>query len=251
MKIVLSPQRRDDAISVGPFQRKPLLNKKAALKTKIQDILSGRSRFVIRKVPAVGSRGGQDLTSGGQATSNGQQKEKVYSPPSVSRSNEEVKTDRYCLHATSDTFRELLKLRVLICAPIWYSISIHLNQANMLFSVLDEHQSIFCMLYFRPDSTVEEGKKIHGGKNSEGKKEQNAKEGTQEKKNSKKKGKGKKGNGRGKKSNREASETDITALREFLDSLRGTRRLMVRTFSFCILSFTPNPVKLWIHIINA
>lgn len=87
---MVSTQRRDNATSVGAFQRKPLLNKKAALKTKIQDILSGRSRFVIRKVPAVG---GQNLTSGGQATSNGQHKEKVDSP-SVSRSNEEVKTDR-------------------------------------------------------------------------------------------------------------------------------------------------------------
>lgn len=118
----------------------------------------------------------------------------------------------------------------------------HLNQTDMPFTVLDKHQSIFCVLYCRPDSTVEEGKTIHGGKNSEGKKKQNAKEGMQEKQNSKKKGKGKKGKkgkGRGKKSNREPSETDITALKEFLDSLKGTRRLMVRTFSFCILSFFP------------
>lgn len=88
-KKVLIPQSRGNVTSVGAFQRK-----KAALKTKIQDILNGRSRFVIRKVPAVGSTGGRDLSSGGQSTSDGQQKEKVDSPPSVSRSNEEVKTDR-------------------------------------------------------------------------------------------------------------------------------------------------------------
>lgn len=104
------------------------------------------------------------------------------------------------------------------------------------------------MLYCRPDSTAEERKKIHGGKNSEDKKEHNTKEITQEKQSSKKKGKGKKGKkgkGRGKKSNREASETDITALKEFLDTLRGTRRLMVRTFllynRFNILSILTTP----------
>lgn len=89
----------------------------------------------------------------------------------------------------------------------------------------------FFVSHCRPGSTVEEGKKIHGEKNSEDKKEQNINEDTQEKQSSKKKGKGKKGKkgkGRGKKSNREASETDLTALKEFLDSLKGTRRLMVR-----------------------
>ena len=79
---------------------------------------------------------------------------------------------------------------------------------------------------------MEGGKKI--GKNSEDKKEENVKD-TQEKQSSKKKGKGKKGKkgkGRGKKSHKEASEKDKTALKEFLDSLKGTRRLMVRTLSF-------------------
>ncbi|XP_060917543.1 coiled-coil domain-containing protein 80 [Labrus mixtus] len=171
-KMVLSPQRRGNVTSVVPLQRKPPLDKKAALKSKIQDILSGRSRFVIRKVPAVGSTRGK-VTSSGGATSKGQ--EKVLSPPSVSKSREEVKKNR-------------------------------------------------------PDSTAEEGKKRQGGKNSEDIKELNVKEDTQEKQGSKKKGKGKKGKkgkGRGKKSNREASEKDKTALREFMDSFKGTRRLML------------------------
>ncbi|XP_035524147.1 coiled-coil domain-containing protein 80 [Morone saxatilis] len=168
-KIVLSPQRRGNVTSVVAVQRKPPLDKKAALKSKVQDILSGRSRFVIRKVPTVSSTRGNDSSSGG----NGQKK--VHGLPPVSKSSEEVKKDR-------------------------------------------------------PDSTLDEGKKRQGGKKSEDKKEENIKEDNQEKHSSKKRGKGKKGKrgkGRGKKSNREASEKDKTALKEFLDSLKGTRRLML------------------------
>uniref|UniRef100_UPI0037E93142 coiled-coil domain-containing protein 80 n=1 Tax=Semicossyphus pulcher TaxID=241346 RepID=UPI0037E93142 len=169
-KMVLSPQTRGNVTSVVPLQRKPPVDKKAALKSKIQDILSGRSRFVIRKVPPAGSTRGKDSSSGGRVASNGQ--EKTHSPPSVSKTIEAVKKDR-------------------------------------------------------PDSAVEEEKKRHGEKKSE---EKNVKDDTQEKQSSKKKGKGKKGKkgkGRGKKSNREASEKDKTALREFLDSFKGTRRLML------------------------
>nr|XP_046230909.1 coiled-coil domain-containing protein 80 [Scatophagus argus] len=171
-KMVLSPQRLGNMTSVVAVQRKPPLDKKAALKSKIQDILNGRSRFVIRKVPAKGSTRGKVSSSGGLDTSNGW--DKVHSPLSVSKSNEEIKKDR-------------------------------------------------------TDSTLEEGQKRHGGKNSEDKQD-NVKEDTQKKKSSKKKGKGKKGKkgkGRGKKSNMEASEKDKAALKEFLDSLKGTRRLMV------------------------
>ncbi|XP_042365181.1 coiled-coil domain-containing protein 80 [Plectropomus leopardus] len=172
-KIVLSPQRRGNVTSVVALQRKPPLDKKAALKSKIQDILNGRSRFVIRKVPAVGSTREKDSSSGARSTSNG--KEKAHSLSSVTESDKEVKK-------------------------------------------------------VRPDLAVEEGKKRHGGKNSEDKKEHNVKDNTQEKQSSKKKGKGrkgKKGKGRGKKSNREASEKDKAALKEFLDSLKGKRRLML------------------------
>ncbi|XP_029300311.1 coiled-coil domain-containing protein 80 [Cottoperca gobio] len=172
-KMVLSPQRRGNVTSIVALQRKPSVDKKAALKSKIQDILSGRSRFVIRKVSAVGSTRGKDSSSGGRATSNVQQR--VQSPPSAPNTNEEVKKNR-------------------------------------------------------PDSAVEEGRKTHGGKNNEDKKEQNAKDDTHEKQSSKKKGKGKKGKkgkGRGKKSNREANENDKTALKEFLDRLKGSRRLML------------------------
>ncbi|KAK1883520.1 Coiled-coil domain containing protein 80 [Dissostichus eleginoides] len=122
-----------------------------------------------KKVPAAGSTRVKESSSAGWATSNKQQK--VQSPPSLSKSIEEVKKDR-------------------------------------------------------PDSAVEEG----GGKNGDEKKEHNVKEDTQEKKNPKKRGKGKKGKkgkGRGKKSKREFSEKDKTALKEFLDKLKGARRLML------------------------
>lgn len=54
--MVLSPQRAGDVTSVVASQRQPL-DKKAALRSKIQDILNGKSRFVIRKTPAGSTRG--------------------------------------------------------------------------------------------------------------------------------------------------------------------------------------------------
>ncbi|XP_071769668.1 coiled-coil domain-containing protein 80 [Centroberyx gerrardi] len=174
-KMVLSSQRQGNVTSVVALNRKPAMDKKAALKSKIQDILSGRSRFVIRKAPTVGSTRGKDSSSS-RATSSTQEKQRTHSPlDRESRTNEEVKTNRH-------------------------------------------------------DSTVEGGKKRQGAKTSEDKKEPDIKEDSQEKNSSKKKGKGKKGKkgkGRGKKSNREPSDKDKAALKEFLESLKGKRRLMV------------------------
>lgn len=48
----LSPQRLGNVTTVGTNQRKSV-DKKEALRSKVQDILNGRSRFVIRKTPAV------------------------------------------------------------------------------------------------------------------------------------------------------------------------------------------------------
>lgn len=172
-KMVLSPQRRGNLTSVLATQRKPLLDKKAALKSRIQDILNGRSRFVIRKTPTAGSTRGKGTSTGDRDTSKVQEKEKVSS--AFSRSFGDVKNAR-------------------------------------------------------ADPTVEEGKKRHEGHNNEGKTEPKEIDNTEEKQGSKKKGKGKKGKkgkGRGKKSNKEASEKDKTALKQFLDSLKGTRRLML------------------------
>lgn len=84
---------------------------------------------------------------------------------------------------------------------------------------------------YRPPSSTDKGKDKNGGQNTKNKEEPNIKTETEKKQSTKKKGKGKKGKkgkGRGKKSSREVSEEDKTALRIFLDSMRGSRRLMVR-----------------------
>lgn len=107
-KMVLSPQKRGNGTLVVPFKRKPFMDKKSALKSKIQDILEGRSRFVIRKVPAV-SKG---VDSGaGQIPSSTQTKEETHSPPvGTSKSNEGVKTSRFSsrLHKFLHTFTSCL-----------------------------------------------------------------------------------------------------------------------------------------------
>lgn len=76
-------------------------------------------------------------------------------------------------------------------------------------------------------------------KKKEVKNELTAKDDKKEKK-KKGKGKGKKGKGRGKKSNRDASEKDKAALKEFVESLKGSRRLMVRVFSIHTLCLLVN-----------
>ncbi|XP_044000116.1 coiled-coil domain-containing protein 80 [Gambusia affinis] len=167
-KVVLSPQRAGDVTLVVASQRQPL-DKKAALRSKIQEILNGRSRFVIRKTPA-GSTRGKASNSDNLETS------KVSSGvQSVPQTDEKVKKDR-------------------------------------------------------PPSSIEKRKEKNGGQNTKNKEEPNIKTETEKKHSTKKKGKGKKGKkgkGRGKKSSRAVSEEDKTALRIFLDSMRGSRRLML------------------------
>ncbi|XP_032425627.1 coiled-coil domain-containing protein 80 [Xiphophorus hellerii] len=167
-KMVLSPQRAGDVTSVVASQRQPL-DKKAALRSKIQDILNGKSRFVIRKTPA-GSTRGKASNSDNLETS------KVSSGvQSVPQTDEKVEKDK-------------------------------------------------------PPSSTDKGKEKNGGQNTKNKEEPNIKTETEKKQSTKKKGKGKKGKkgkGRGKKSSREVSEEDKTALRIFLDSMRRSRRLML------------------------
>lgn len=84
--VMPSAHMRGNPSSVLALQRKPALDKKTVVKSRIQEILSGRSRFVIRKV--VPTKGGADgATSGGQ--------EGGGDPSFVSRHEEEVKRDRY------------------------------------------------------------------------------------------------------------------------------------------------------------
>lgn len=88
-RIALSPHRAGNMTSAR-LQTLSAAHKKAALKRRIQDILNGRSRFVIRKVPAAGATSGGD---GGQ-TPSGPEDEASPSPP-VSKVEE--KKDR-CFH---------------------------------------------------------------------------------------------------------------------------------------------------------
>ncbi|XP_051907486.1 coiled-coil domain-containing protein 80 [Hippocampus zosterae] len=165
-KIILSPQKKSNLTSEVTLQRKPRMDKKAVLKSKIQDILSGKSRFVIWKAPA-GRR--KEATGDGGAAGGGkreEEKKNTQRPPAVSTGKEEVKQER-------------------------------------------------------PDATSDTGPKKHA---EESKKENEQKEKSPKKGKGKK---GKKGKGRGKKSHKEASEKDKNALKDFLDHLKGKRRLML------------------------
>ncbi|XP_077593291.1 coiled-coil domain-containing protein 80 [Stigmatopora nigra] len=161
-RIKLSPQNQSNRTSVVTLQRKSQLDKKAALKSKIQDILSGKSRFVIRKGSS--PRRKEPSSAVVIVGKTEEEKEKINHAPDILKGKEEVKEER-------------------------------------------------------PHLTLEKGL----GKNiEENKKEKDAKESPR------KKGKGNKGKkGKGKKSSKEASEKDKTALNEFLDHLKGKRRLML------------------------
>ncbi|XP_077441436.1 coiled-coil domain-containing protein 80 [Vanacampus margaritifer] len=161
-RIILSPQKQSNRTSTVTLQRKLPMDKKAALKSKIQDILSGKSRFVIRKAPAERRKESSSAAGGGKQE---EEKKNTHRPPDVATGKEEVKKER-------------------------------------------------------PDTTLDVGP----NKPVEGKKE------NEEKENSPKKGKGKKGKkgkGKGRKSKKEASEKDKTALKDFLNHLKGKRRLML------------------------
>ncbi|XP_055009817.1 coiled-coil domain-containing protein 80 [Boleophthalmus pectinirostris] len=162
-KMVLSSQRRGNVTSVAAPKRKMVLDKKEALKSKIQDILNGYYRFVIRKGSSPGST--QKLN-----------------PEQRKRTETQKETDRHPLVTSS-------------------------NQEERIDKAVTK--------------THKEDKNIQH--------EPNAKGDSNDKASPKKKGKGKKGKkkGRGRKSSREVSEKDKAALRAFMDSLRGTRRLML------------------------
>ncbi|KAK7896279.1 hypothetical protein WMY93_021604 [Mugilogobius chulae] len=170
-KMVLSSQRRGNVTSVIAPQRKTVVDKKEALKNKIQDILNGRSRFVIRKGPSPGST----------PESSKAEEKQTDRQPSVTSSNQAEKTDK----AIKQTHKE--------------------------------------------DQNLVPEPNANGDNN--------------QKPSPKKKGKGKKGKkkGRGRKSSREVSDKDRAALRDLVEPLKGTRRLM--------LVSTPSPdAKLYVQL---
>ena len=99
---VLGAQRRGNvtlvvaAGAVAAPQRKPPVDKKAVLKSKIQDILRGRSRFVIRKTPPTGSNegssgggGGGAGGGGGGASTRGKEEVELSTPDGAAKAREE------------------------------------------------------------------------------------------------------------------------------------------------------------------
>lgn len=89
-KMMPSSHRRGNVTSVVALQRRRPLDKKAALKSKIQDILNGRLRFVIRKVPVRT----KTSSTADRTTFNVEEEARVTSPPSVLRNTEDTKKDR-------------------------------------------------------------------------------------------------------------------------------------------------------------
>ncbi|XP_062867968.1 coiled-coil domain-containing protein 80 [Trichomycterus rosablanca] len=153
MKRVFSPQSRGNLTSVFKTQREPL-DKKAAIRNKVQDILNGRSRFVIRKNPSSSSTSGETTAIKNAA---GTENVKIKSESPGSK-HVEKKT-----HEATDT---------------------------------------------KPEQTVDQSKSKKKGKG---------------KKNRDKKKKGK----REGKSHRDADASEKSALKEFMEKLRGKRRLLV------------------------
>lgn len=108
------------------------------------------------------------------------------------------------------------------------------------------------VFYPRHDSTVEGGGRRDDVSHREDKtEEQNNKDESRDKNSSKKKGKGKKGKrgkGRGRKSNRETSERDKRVMKEFVDSLKGRRRLMVSGKGILLHLFIPVPLSFSLYL---
>ncbi|KAL0965711.1 hypothetical protein UPYG_G00284760 [Umbra pygmaea] len=155
-KKLFSPHVQGNVSTV--IQRKPM-DKKAALKSKIQDILSGHSRFVIRKTP-VDSKGKQEIVT--------------------AKAN--VRT-------------------------------VGRDKPNKNVNVVREKKTVASSIDNKPDNVGVAGK-------------------SSEKNEQKRKGKGKKdgkkkNKGRGRKSHREFNKNDKNALADFVEQLKGNRRLMV------------------------
>ncbi|XP_061763735.1 coiled-coil domain-containing protein 80 isoform X2 [Nerophis ophidion] len=162
-KVRVTRRRMKKRITPRPSQASSMVasqRRKAALRSKIQDILSGRSRFVIRKAPGTGK---QEVARERAHVSAGKREEKNQRPDTSSAEGS--------------------------------------------------------------NKWVEEEVREEENNNNNNKEERNNKE------EEKKKGKGKKGKKgkkrKGKKSKQEVSEKDKTALKDFLETFKGKRRLML------------------------
>lgn len=171
-----SPQRQTNTTSIVLTQ-KIRLDKKETLRNKVQDILSGRSRFVIRKATG-GSGNGKPSDKGGSGSSK----------------NEKSKLDSKKKASDGDRNKEPVK---------------------------------------EVKNVLEADKKLAGVKsksdrlNEEYKEEQTVDHSGSKKKDKGKDGKKKKGKGGRRKSQREADDKKKGALKDFMQNLKGRRRLLV------------------------
>lgn len=168
-----SPQRQLNTTSI--LTQKIRLDKKATLRNKVQDILSGRSRFVIRKITGGSGNGKPSTKAGLKSGSNGKHDDQKKTPDGdrnrkpvteVKKTPEADKT-----HAST--------------------------KSN--FDTLNEN--------FKGEQTVDHSTSRKKGKGKDGKK--------------------KKGKGGRRKSQREADDKEKAALKEFMQNLKGRRRLLV------------------------
>lgn len=168
---IFSPQKRSNGTFVFPALKKPQ-DKKETLRNKVQDILSGRSRFVIRKT----------LIKSG------------------SSENKRLNHDEQRKPADNDRRKQ-------------------------------------AMTEVKQHDTASEAEKERTGAKSDFDNEEITGEQTVDHSNSKMKGKdGKKKKGKGRrKSQREADDKEKAALKEFMQNLKGRRRLLV---SACSLKIT-------------
>lgn len=165
-----SPQRQMNTTSI--LTQKIRLDKKATLRNKVQDILRGRSRFVIRKT--TGSSG------------NGKPSTKAGSEVQRLKHNNQKKTP------DSDRNREPVTVKTPSEADKTHS------SAKSNFGTLNED--------FNGEQTVDHSTSKKKGKGKDGKK---------------------KGKGGRRKSQREADDKEKAALKEFMQNLKGRRRLLV------------------------
>lgn len=172
-KRIFSSQKQRNVTSVLPSQEQGL-DKKAAIRSKVQDILSGRNRFVIRKTPVSPAEGKVILT-----------------PQTGANKVVKLKVDSRT-ESTEDAGEK--------------TAAVVGNEYN------DKENS-------RTSSITES--------NGEQTSDMSKQKGTRKKDEEKKKKKGKRG---GKKLQREADSKEETAFKEFMEKLKGQRRLLVSSY---------------------
>uniref|UniRef100_A0A9J8D622 Coiled-coil domain containing 80 like 2 n=1 Tax=Cyprinus carpio carpio TaxID=630221 RepID=A0A9J8D622_CYPCA len=173
-----SPQKHANTTSIFLTQ-KTRLDKKATLRNKVQDILNGRSRFVIRKTTGSSGNSKASAKAGSKSGSSGNERLKHYDHKKTPDSDRHPEPETEAKKAS-----EADKTHV---------------GAKFHFDTLNEE--------FNGEQTVDHSSSKKKGKGKDGNK--------------------KKGKGGRRKSQREADDKEKAALKEFMQNLKGRRRLLV------------------------